>query len=52
MIGGGIGELPPDVLKGTEEKDTGVLSAMTQPYQDALVKVQNLLDMRPKPRVQ
>jgi hypothetical protein len=40
------------MAQGIEEKDRGVLSAMTQPYRDALAKVQNLLDLQPKTRVQ
>jgi hypothetical protein len=40
------------MAQGIEEKDEGVLSAMTQVYQDALSTVQTLLDMQPTQRIQ
>ena len=35
------------MAQGIEEKDKGVLAAMTPAYQNALSTVQTLLDMRP-----
>jgi hypothetical protein len=40
------------MAQGIEEKDRGVIGALTEPYVAALVAVQKLLDIRPSRRIQ
>jgi hypothetical protein len=40
------------MAQGIEEKDEGVTSALTEPYLEAVVSVQKLLDIRPEHRIQ
>jgi len=40
------------MAQGIEERDEGVIGALTEPYVAALVAVQKLLDIRPEHRIQ